>query len=83
MLLRVFLNYFEMVPVTPLITGIAFVFTFCICCMNTAKVFLVQNLGFFLSPEIATSININVPLSLSGILMSGLLSGMDLQVCPC
>jgi hypothetical protein len=34
MLLRYFVNDFEMVPVAPLITGIAFLFTFhtrCIC----------------------------------------------------
>ena len=67
-----------MVPVTPLITGIAFVFTFYIRCMSTLK-FLIT----FLSPETATSINVNVTLSLSGILMSGLLLGLDLSVCPC
>jgi hypothetical protein len=77
---QVFGNYFEMVPVTPLITGIAFVFTFYTCCMSTVKFsasFLIT------SPEIATSININVPLSLSVILMSGLLLELGLSVCTC
>ena len=35
----------------------------------------------FLSPEIATPINIHVPFSLSGIMMSGLLLGRVLSVC--
>jgi hypothetical protein len=35
----------------------------------------------FLSPEIATSINIHVPFSLSRIIMSGLL--LVLSVCTC
>jgi hypothetical protein len=87
MLLKFFLNYFEMVPVTPLITGSAFVFTFYIHCMSTVEVFIVQNLGFFLDyislPEIATPINIRVTLSLSRILMSGLLLGMVVSVCLC
>jgi hypothetical protein len=37
----------------------------------------------FLSPEIATSINMYVPFSLSRIIMSGLLLGMVLLVCTC
>ena len=37
----------------------------------------------FLSPEIATSINIHVPFSLSRIIMSGLLLGIVLSVCTC
>jgi hypothetical protein len=37
----------------------------------------------FLSPEIATSINMHVPFALSQIIMSGLLLGMDLSVCTC
>ena len=35
----------------------------------------------FVSPEYGTSININVPLSLSRIMMSGLLYGMVLSAC--
>jgi len=31
MLLTYFLNYFEIVPVAPIITGITFVFTFHMC----------------------------------------------------
>jgi hydrogenase/urease accessory protein HupE len=37
----------------------------------------------FLSPEIATSINVHVPFSLSRIIMSGLLLGIVLSVCTC
>jgi hypothetical protein len=37
----------------------------------------------FLSPEIATSINMHVPFSLSQIIMSGLLLGIVLSVCTC
>jgi hypothetical protein len=37
----------------------------------------------FLSPEIATYINIHVPFSLSRIMMSSLLLGMVLSVCTC
>jgi hypothetical protein len=36
-----------------------------------------------LSPEIATSINMHVPFSLSRIIMPGLLLGMVLSVCTC
>jgi hypothetical protein len=36
-----------------------------------------------LSPEIATSINIHIPFSLTQIIMSGLLLGIFLSVCTC
>jgi len=88
MLLTYFLNYFEIVPVAPIITGIMFVFTFHMRCIS-----IVRSLYFrffsssfsitFLSPEIATSINIHVPFSLSRIIMSGLLLGIDISVCIC
>jgi hypothetical protein len=44
---------------------------------------LASFLNTFLSPEIATSINIHVPFSLSRIIMSGLLLGIVLSVCTC
>ena len=52
------------------------------------KVFILESCSAsfvitFLSPEIATSINIHVPFSLSRIIMSGLLVGIILSVCAC
>ena len=87
MLLMYFLNYFEMVPVAPIITGIALVFTFHMRCISIVrslyfKIFSASFLITFLSPEFTTSINIHVPTSLSRI-MSGLLLGMVLSVCTC
>ena len=88
MLLTYFLNYFEIVPVAPIITGITFVFTFHMHCISTVRplyfrIFSASFLITFLSPEIATSINIHVPFSLSRIIMSGLLLGIVLSVCTC
>ena len=88
LLLTYFLNDFEIVPVAPIITGITFVFTFHMRCIYIVRclyfrVFLASFLITFLSPEIATSINIYVPLSLSRIIMSGLLLGIVLSVCTC
>ena len=65
-LLTYFLKDFEMVPVAPIITGITFVFTFHMRCIYIVRclyfrVFLASFLMTFLSPEIATSINIHVP----------------------
>ena len=87
-LLTYFLNDFEIVPVTPIITDITFVFTFHMCCISTVrslyfKIFLASFLITFLSPEIATSINIHIPFSLSWIITSGLLLGIVLSVCTC
>ena len=78
MLLRYFLNDFEIVPVAPIITGITFGFTFHMLCISIVRslyfgIFSVSFLITFLSPEIATSINILVPFSLARIIMSGLL----------
>jgi len=86
MLLTYFLNDFEIVPVAPIITGITFVFTFYMRCISIVmslylRIFSASFLIAFLSPEIATSINIHVPLSLSRIIMSGLLLGIVLSVC--
>ena len=70
------------------ITGITLVFTFQMHCISIVrpfyfKIFLASFLNIFLSPEIATSINIHVPASLSQIIMSGLLLRMVLSVCTC
>ena len=78
MLLTYFLNNFEMVPVAPIITGITLVFTFYMRCISIGRslyfrIFSASFLITFLSPEIATSINIHVLFSLSRIIMSGLL----------
>ena len=88
MLLRYFLNDFEIVPVAPVITGIIFVFTFHIRCISIVKslyftTFSASFLIAFLSPHIVTSINRHVPFSLSRIMMCDLLLGMVLSVCTC
>ena len=88
MLLTYFLNDFEIVPVAPYITCITFVFTFHMCCISAVRplyfrIFSASFLITFLSPEIATSINIHVPFSLSRIIMSGLLLVIVLSVCIC
>ena len=86
MLLTYFLNDFEIVPLAPIITSIIFGFTFQMRCISIVfyfRTFLASFLITFLSPEIATSINIHVPFSLSRIIMSGLLLGIVLSVCIC
>ena len=47
------------------------------------RIFSASFLITFLSPEITTSINIHVPISLSRIIMSGLLLGIVLSVYTC
>ena len=90
MLLTYFLNDSEIVPVAPIITGITLVFTLHMCCISIVRslyfrLFSSSFLITFLSPEIATSINlrVHVPFSLSRIIMSGLLLGIVLSVCIC
>ena len=88
MLLTYFLIDFEIVPVAPITTGITFVFTFHMRCISIERssyfrIFPASFLITFLSPEIATSINIHVPFSLSRIIMSGLLLVIVLSVCTC
>ena len=88
MLLTYFLNDFEIVPVAPVITGITFVFTFHMRCISIVRslYFKILSASFlitFLSPEIATCINIHVPFSLSRIILYGLLLGIVLSVCIC
>ena len=84
-LLTYFLNDFEIVPVAPIITGITFVFTFHMHCISIVRflyfrIFSASFLIRFLSPEIVTSINVHVPFSLSGIIMSALLLGIVLSI---
>jgi len=81
MLLRCCLNDFEMLPVA----HVACVFTFymrwtCIVRSIYFRIFTASTLITFLSPEIATSINIHIPLSVSWIRMSSLLLGIVLSV---
>ena len=76
MWLTYFLNDLEMVPVAPIITGITLVFTFHMRCVSIVrslyfKIFSASFLITFLSPGIATSINMHVRFSLSRIIMSG------------
>ena len=83
-----FLNDLEVVPVARIITGITLVFTFHMCCMSIVrslyfKIFSASFLITFLSPGIATSINMHVLFSLTRIVMSGLLLGIVLSVCTC
>jgi hypothetical protein len=47
------------------------------------KIFSASFLITFLSPEVATSIHMHVPFSLSRIVMSGLLLGIVLSGCTC
>ena len=66
MLLTYFLNDVETFPVAPIITGISFVLTFHMCCISTVrssyfKIFSASFLILFLSPQIATSINLLAP----------------------
>ena len=88
MSLTYFLIDLEMVPIAPVITGITLVFTFHMRCISIVrflylKIFSVSFLITFLSPGIATSINMYVLFSLSRIIMSGLLLGLVLSVCIC
>ena len=59
MLLMYFLNDFEIVPVTPVITGITFVFTFHMCCISIARSYILES-SRFLFNNISVSRNCNV-----------------------
>ena len=77
-----------MVAVTHVITSITSVFTFHMCWISSMrslyfKIFPASFFVTFLSPGIATSINMHVPLSLSRIMMSSLLLGIVLSVHTC
>ena len=88
MLLTCFLNDFKLVPVAPIITGITFVFTF-----HMRRISIVRSLYFrifsasflitFLSPEIATSINIHVPLLLLLLLFNSYIFVQQQSLCLC
>src|SRR5215469_16434446 len=85
MLLAYFLNDFEMVPVAPITIGITLPFTFHMRCISIMRslYFKISSASFlitFLSPGIATSINIHVPCLSSRIMMSSLLLGTVLSV---
>ena len=84
MLLTYFLNEFETVPVAPIITGITSVFTFHMRCIFTVRslyfrIFPASFFITFLSPGIATSINIHIPFSLSLICIIVVVKFIDLQ----
>ena len=85
MLLRYCLNYTEMVPAAPVITGITSAFTFHMGWISVMLSIYVITFSAsfsvtFLSPVIATSVNMHVPCLLSRIMMSGLLLGIVLSV---
>ena len=68
MLLTYLVNDFEIVAVAPIFTGITFVFTFYVRCISIVRslyfrIFSASFLITFLSPEIATSINVHGPFS--------------------
>ena len=86
MLLRYFVNYFEIVPFAPIISSIMFVFTFHVRCtyIVMSLYFRILSASFFvtfLSPQITTSISIHLPFSLPRIMMSGLSLGTVVSVC--
>jgi hypothetical protein len=88
MLLRYFLNDLEVVD--PVIIDIAFVSYIVVTVFivwGTYHVyirnFLASFLIIFISPAIATSINIHVPFALSHIMMSGLWLWMSVSFCSC
>ena len=66
-LLRYCLSDFEMVPVAPIITGINFAFIFHMCFISIIRYLYFRKFSdffliTFLSPELATSINVRVPI---------------------
>jgi hypothetical protein len=88
MFLWYFFNYFQIVPVAPIITGITSVFTFHMRCISIVsslyfRIYSVYVFTSFMSPKTAASINIRVHFSLSLITISGLLFGKVLSVCIC
>ena len=84
-LLRYFVSDLEMVTVAVLLLVRLLLFTFHMRCIYIVRslyfrIFSPYFLITFLSPEIATSITIHIPFSLSRIIMCGLLLGMVLSV---
>jgi hypothetical protein len=87
MLLRYLLTNFEMVAVAPVVTShnLCFYITLHILCISMVRffyrrIFSASSFLTFVSPEIATSINVHISLSRIIITMSGLLLGMLLTV---
>jgi len=85
MLVRHFLNDFEMVSVDPIITSITFVFTFHMHCFSIVRslyfrIFWAYFLTIFLPLEISTSIDIHIPFSLLQIITSGLCGSVGLHL---
>ena len=83
-----FLNNFEIFPFTTIMVGITFVFAFHMLFIPIVGslyfiIFSVSFLVTFLSPEISTSFNIHISISLSRIVMSSLLLGTVLSVGTC
>jgi hypothetical protein len=78
----------EMVTVAAIVTDITSVFTLHMRCISVVRflyfrTFYASYLTTFLSPQIATSVNIHVPLSLSQIVTFGLLLRIVMSVCNC
>ena len=87
-LLRYRLRDFETVPVATIITGITFGVAFQLRWTSIVRslYFKILSASFlitFLSPEIATSVDMHVPFLWSLIMMCGLLSGIVLSVHSC
>ena len=83
-----FMNDFEVVPVTPFITGITSVLTFCIHCVSVLRYLYFRIFSAFFpitiqSSKILTFIDIHVSFSLSQFMMSGLLLAMVLSFWTC
>ena len=88
MLLRYFLNSFEVVSVVHIITGITFVVNITHTSYFCGKLFVYDNFSAsfsitFLIPEIAVSINTDVSFWLPRIMMSGLFLATVLKVFLC
>ena len=88
MLLRYFLDDFEVVSVTHVIPGITFAFIFHMRSISVVgflylSIFSDSLLITFLFPEITTSINARVRFRLLQIMMSGLLLGVVLSIFAC
>ena len=84
MLVRHFLNDFEMVSVDPIITGITFVFTFHMHCISVLRSSYFRIWAYFLTIflplEISASIDIHVPFSLLRFITSGLCGSVGLYL---
>ena len=88
MLLMYCLSDSEMVQFAPVITGITFAVTFHMRCISITRslYFKILSSPFlitFLSPAIATSVDMHVPCLLSSFMMSGLLLGIVPWVRTC